>query len=240
VVEAGYPISEVARLPQGELKRLAASAPDEPAPRLAPVLEALERLDLPDVERCMGLQLVALGPRAFASRFAAPVLREIGDRWERGLCSVAVEHAASATVRTLLGAALRSVVPGHHLPAILFTTPPGERHELGVALAAVATVAAGGNAVYLGPDLPIEEIVRAATELEARAVGLGIYALPKRESERAVRALRRALPTAIELWVGGAGSRRLALPPDVQRVDDLEVLERKVSLLGTRPTLASA
>jgi hypothetical protein len=38
----------------------------------------------------------------------------------------------------------------------------------------------------------------------------------------------------VEIWVGGGRSEALALPRGIQRVADLEELERKVTLLQAR------
>jgi hypothetical protein len=83
--------------------------------------------------------------------------------------------------------------------------------------------------------LPIDEIVHAAQLLRARAVAVGVSSLSKREGDRALQALRRALAPHVEVWVGGAGSERLRLPEGVQAIADLDALERKVALLGFRP-----
>ena len=66
------------------------------------------------------------------------------------------------------------------------------------------------------------------------AVGISLFAA-KRERERGVRDLRTALPSEITVWVGGAGSRDLSLPDGVEALEDLDELERKISLLAYRP-----
>ena len=51
-------------------------------------------------------------------------------------------------------------------------TPAGEKHELGALLSAVSGAAEGWNGIFLGPDLPAEEIVSAALRLQAEVVTL--------------------------------------------------------------------
>ncbi len=43
----------------------------------------------------------------------------------------------------------------------VFSTLPRERHERGTLMAAVCAQNAGARVLYLGPDLPISEIVTA-------------------------------------------------------------------------------
>jgi len=235
-VEAGERIGAVARLSDAELEeRLAALS--RPSSRPADeVRRVLERLDLPELERILGLQLAALGPPAFAREVAAPLLREAGQRWERGDGSIAEEHLLSAVTRGLLGAALRAAPRGDAGPRILFTTPEGERHELGVLGAAVSAVGAGAAVTYLGPDLPVEEVVRVAHATDAAAVGLGIAALPAAPARRYLASLRRHLPPGIEMWVGGAGAEEAARGLEGVAALSLAALEGCVARLRRRPS----
>jgi DNA-binding transcriptional MerR regulator len=228
---AGHPIGDVARLSEAELRRRTAGPDEEPRPQLRLILEAIDRLDADETERLLGLQLAALGPRRFVAAVAEPLLREVGDRWEDGRLCVASEHLASAAVRNLLGGTLRRTAQSSKSLPILFTTLPGERHELGVLSCAAIAVELGANAIYLGPDLPTGEVVAAAGATRAGAVAVGASGCsPERQRERAVRQLRRALPRDVALWIGGSGSEGLALPARTERIEGFEDLEQKVLL----------
>ena len=233
-VDAGHPIGQVARLSNKELARRGARTEGLPGLTLEPFLDALKRFDGPEAERLLALQLAALGPEQFAKLVALPLLGQIGDLWHRGRLCVGSEHLASAILRSLLGVALRPSRMFVHTPPILFATPSGERHELGLLAAAVVTAGAGGNALFLGPDLPIQEVVVAARSVEAAAAAVSVTVLPPREAQKALRNLRRELPGEVLLWVGGAGSEGLGLPPGAEHITDLNELERKVALLGAR------
>jgi DNA-binding transcriptional MerR regulator len=234
-VEAGHAIGEAARLDDAELSRRAGTAAEAaPAPPLDPILAAVEALDADAVERLLGTQLAALGPARFVREVAAPVLVEVGERWHAGRLPVACEHLASTTLRTLLGACLRRTSASAQAPPVLFTTPAGERHELGALMAAAAAVGAGGHALFVGGDLPAEEAAFAAETLGAAAVAVGLCRHEGDALTAALGTLRAALPDSVELWVGGAGAAGIALPPGAVRVADLEELERKIALLAER------
>ena len=163
-------------------------------------------------------------------------MQEVGDRWEDGRLCVAGEHLASACVRSLLGGTLRRMARSSQSPPILLTTLPGERHELGILSCAVIAVDLGANAIYLGPDLPAGEVVAAAETTGAGAVAVGTSrCAPVRQRERAVRQLRRALPSEVALWLGGSGSEGLSLPAGAERIEGIEELEQKVLLQGIPP-----
>ena len=234
-VQAGHPIGEVARLAEPELRRRASGTGSEPAPPLAPILGVLERMDASEAERLLGVQLAALGPRRFASAVVVPLLHAVGDEWEHGRLCVAAEHLASAVLRNLLGGALRQRTGALHATPILFTTLRGERHELGALLCAVVAADLGAGAIYLGPDLPVSELVLAAARTRAAAVAVGVgRTSPERQRERELRRLRRELPAEVELWVGGPGSDDVPVDAGVERVAGLEELERKIGLVAER------
>lgn len=233
-VQVGHPIGEVARLPERELRRRTADEA-EPPPPLAPLLAALDRLDSEAAERLLGVQLAALGPRRFASAVVVPLLHAVGEEWERGRLCVASEHLASVVLRNLLGGALRHRTGALHATPILFSTLAGDRHELGALLCAVVAADLGAGAIYLGPDLPVDELVRAAGRTGAAVVAVGVgRTLPERQRVRELRRLRRALAPEVGLWVGGPGSQRLAFPPSVEVLAGLEDLERKIALVAVR------
>jgi methanogenic corrinoid protein MtbC1 len=97
-------------------------------------------------------------------------------------------------------------VPGP-APRLVVATPPGQVHELGALMVAVSAAAAGWAVTYLGPDLPVEELVGAARQTGARAVAVSVVCLPQdREIVAALRDARAGLPEEVALLVGGAAA----------------------------------
>ncbi len=235
---AGHSIGEVAGLDDAELVRrleLSQSMVATPPP-IAPILAAVEALDADDIERLLGAQLSALGPARFVRLVASPLLVEIGDRWHAGRLAIAAEHMTSSILRNLLGACLRLPASAAQAPSVLFTTPSGERHELGTLMAAVTAVDVGGHPVFLGGDLPVSDVVEAVASIGAAAVALGVCHPDSADLFTTVEQLRAEVPSHVELWVGGPGSEALTLPAGAARIADLDDLERKVALLAARGT----
>jgi DNA-binding transcriptional MerR regulator/methylmalonyl-CoA mutase cobalamin-binding subunit len=114
-----------------------------------------------------------LGRRALIDRLIAPLLRGLGERWQQGVLGPAHEHAATAVLRTFLGA-LPTPPDGETVPKLVVTTPAGELHELGALLAASTAASEGWSVLYLGPNLPAEEIAAAAEAVGARAILLSM------------------------------------------------------------------
>ena len=229
-VDAGNRISQVARLELEELKRVSAGAEARPGGRLDEILALLDHFDSAEVRRLLSLQLSALGAARFARDLALPLVREIGDRWANGQMGIACEHLATGVLRSLLGSALAPTATSLFGPRIVFATPAGERHELGLLMAALTALGAGANPIYLGVELPVEDLLSAVDGTDAAALALSIVTISSAEATRVVDALRGGLSAPIHLWLGGAGASELELPPGVEYMATLEDFEQRVLL----------
>ncbi len=229
-VDAGHRIGEVVGLEDEELARRAhpkASAADDP---IRHALAAIARFDAAEAQRLLALQLSALGPTHFATQVAAPLVREVGERWADGTLSIAGEHLASGVLRAMLGSALQPGAAALIGPRIVFATPAGERHELGLQMAALTAMGAGAAPIYLGADLPDAELLLAVERTKAAALALSLVSCDG--AARSLAALRAKLPSEVQLWIGGA--RAASLPPigGVECIPSLEALEARVVRLG--------
>jgi DNA-binding transcriptional MerR regulator len=231
-VDAGQRIGQIAHLELAELKRRAVVAEAPSVGRLDEILSALGHLEGAEAQRKLSLQLSALGPARFAREVALPLLREIGDRWAHGQMGIAPEHLASGVLRSLVGSALQPTATSLLGPRIVFATPTGERHELGLLMAAVTALGAGANPLYLGAELPVEDLLGAVEGSGAAALALSLVSIPAAQAARAVSALRGGLADGVHLWLGGAGASRDELPDGVERIESLEDFEQRVELLG--------
>ena len=234
-VDAGHRIGKVAELDIEELKRRAEAVRDEPDDRLEEVLHAIAALDAPEVQRLISQQVSALGPVRFAREIALPLAREIGDRWSDARISIASEHLATGVLRSVLGSALQPTIHSLQGPRVLFATPAGERHELGLQIAALTALGAGASPIYLGTDMPADSLAEAAVKSGSVAVALSIITLPEPEATAEVASIRGALPDSVSLWLGGANARRLPPIEGAETIDSLDDFERRIILLGYAP-----
>ena len=230
-VDAGHRIGQVAQLDLAELKKRTAIVEARPEGQLEGILEALDRLDDATAQRLLSMQLSALGPARFAREVGGPLLYEIGDRWANGRMGIAPEHLATGLLRSLLGSALQPTTSSLLGPRIVFATPTGERHEIGLLMAALTALGAGGCPLYLGLELPVEDLLGAVERSGAAALALSLVTIPMAQSTRTVSALRGGLSEGVRLWLGGSGARGVELPGDVQYIEGLEALEQQVVLL---------
>jgi DNA-binding transcriptional MerR regulator/methylmalonyl-CoA mutase cobalamin-binding subunit len=239
---SGRSIGQVSELPTAELVRLIrddeaeeARAP-EPAPQRSDLaqqlrleaLEAVEELDGTKLRRLLQRAATALGAERALEEVAAPVLTEVGDRWQAGDMSIAHEHLVSAVIRQVVGALLQSASDDPDRPLALFATPAGERHEFGALMAAVIAATRGWRILYLGADIPAADIARAALRHRPRLVAVSVVSRDLgRQLAGELSELREALPSEATLVVGGRGfARHDSLPHELGavRIDGLAAL----------------
>lgn len=194
---------------------------------LSLILQAIDGLDVLNLERRLAEALLALGSVRFAQELATPLLAEVGRRWADGEMSIAQEHLVSSAMRNLLGALSRSS-RDPQAPALLLATPSGERHEIGLLVVAVLAAERGIRVVLLGGDLPADEITDTARKLTVDGVGLSVTAVDNRmEAARSIAAIEQALPARTQIWLGGSDAHHVAaLVPNrrsilVQGVDSI-------------------
>jgi methanogenic corrinoid protein MtbC1 len=148
-------------------------------------------------------------------------MRQVGDRWHDGTLTIAQEHMISSILRNLLGGMLRLGVTGSQPARILFATPAGELHEFGILAAAMLSVASGFEAMYLGPNLPAQEIVSAAARTAPRVVVLGIKSSQPSTVEM-IQMIAFRLPAHTELWLGGSEVKKLVPSVQADRIFAME------------------
>lgn len=233
-VAAGHRIGDLAALTDDALRALGLPLPAAP-PRSAAVegtLRALADLDAEAAHREVAGQLAALGPRRFIDEYATPLLHAVGDAWEREAFCIASEHLASAMVRSALESALRGLPERAHGPRIVFATLPGERHEIGLLVAALVARGAGARPVYLGVDLPVGQVALAVARSGARVAALSCVQRDAHAALLEIVTLRDALPRDIDVWIGGPVAFEAPLGTSI--FPDLDAFEAGVRALAAR------
>jgi methylmalonyl-CoA mutase cobalamin-binding domain/chain len=217
--EAGRRIGRIARLSSSALRKFieedSAARYQEPAPRSSPdagalraaALADIRALDAPALDATLHRAATLVGVAGFLDQVAAPLLRHVGEEWHAGRLSVAQEHLASHVVQAVITSCMRDLVRTNGAPRIVVATPAGERHAAGAALVGARAAAEGWNVIYLGADLPADEIAGAAIATNARAVALSVvYVADRGLLMRELRALRKGLPADVTLIVGGGAA----------------------------------
>jgi methanogenic corrinoid protein MtbC1 len=198
-LDEGYRISEAASL----LGTLAAAPARSAGEHLKAVLDALDSGPPEQIGLRLDQAFALLSVDEVIESVIRPLLQEVGDRWQQGELSVAGEHLVSEAVRSRLGHLLADAGGGVRGVAVL-ACAPGERHELGLMMAAIALRRDGWKVVYLGADTPLDDALELADRMRARILGISLSARSRAD------ALERELDAAgaadgVSLVLGGAG-----------------------------------
>jgi methanogenic corrinoid protein MtbC1 len=168
-------------------------------------------------------------------RVVTPAMHELGRLWEAGAITVADEHLATALTHRVL-AALR---PPRHFeqgfdapaarPCALMAAVQGERHALGLRMAADLLEGAGYRVAYLGADVPSEAILQAVQAFTPDLVGLSATMPESAQHLEDVAAALGEEHPRLPLLLGGQGSGSPRRDGGTV-VESLELLEERVPL----------
>ncbi len=213
--ERGHAIGRLAKLPAEELERiLGAYQPAEPPPLpssdLADIrrrfLSAINMLDLQQAEQILQRAAATLNARTLVIEFLAPIVEEIGSRWERGDFRVFHEHAATALLRNLIATQLRAYSPGANAHVAVVATPSGEYHEFGALLVSLLIASRGWRAIYLGTSLPAADVTGAVAASAARYLFISISGCRQNDLSGELAAMADGVSRDVKIVLGGAGA----------------------------------
>jgi MerR family transcriptional regulator, light-induced transcriptional regulator len=209
---SGLSAAEAARQALLEPLRPARAATATPSAG-AELRPALERLDDAAAQVAFDRLLADYSVPAVLEGVVLPLLRELGDGWERGEISVAQEHFASNLLRgRLLGLARGWDLGGG--PRAVLACPPNERHDLGLVIFGLALRERGWRITFLGADTPPDTLVDTVRRLEPDALVLAV--VDSGRLEGVAETVARLADSPTKVWVGGAGSGEL---PGVRRLE---------------------
>jgi DNA-binding transcriptional MerR regulator/methylmalonyl-CoA mutase cobalamin-binding subunit len=199
------------------------------------ILDALQRFDLERLEAA--IQQATLGSSAYVSleRVFIPLLRRVGQLWERGQLSVGQEHLLSEMLTGYAREVLRLSQPPGGARSALLACFADEQHVLPLLVVAFHLAQWGYRTTVLGARTPPEEIRQAVEQLRPDVVCLSTICPSERERmEELVREYADACGDVP--WVmGGAGTDGLE-----RLIGDLGGIVAPPDLLSLQPRLSRA
>lgn len=179
--------------------------------------------DLPAVAQPY-LDAVLAGDRLTASRVASaflvsgrsiielyqemiqPALYRVGDLWEHNLISVAVEHMATAISERIMNERYGDIIAAQRIGRrALIASVEKEMHQVGAKMVSDVFEMHGWDAVYLGANTPLDDLVEMARSQPTDLIGLSLsvcFHLPI--MERMIDRIQQDLPR-IPILIGGQG-----------------------------------
>ncbi|MEM9292663.1 MAG: MerR family transcriptional regulator [Acidobacteriota bacterium] len=225
-IQAGRTIGQVAHLDNQELQELIeedqrAREPQRPTlinpaipatvvqaksseEHLQLCFQAIKALDSVDLELRLERACVDLSRFDMLETVVSPMVHQLGESWRHGELRPVHENLTMAVLRGFLHNLSHGRRIDRAAPSAVFSTPLGQRREIGAMLSATVASEIGWRATYLGPDLPAEEIAAAAQQLCSRAVIMGIvYPADDGRMGSELQRLRRQLAQEVEVIASG-------------------------------------
>jgi methanogenic corrinoid protein MtbC1 len=188
------------------------------------LLKSVEAFDANKLTWQLLTDWAVLGPVEFLTGRVAPLIRAVGESWETGRLEVRHEHFLSERVGDLLRTLRLQFEERAAGPLVVVTSLPGESHGLGLQMAALLLAVAGCRILFLGTEVPVEQVARLARDMNARAVAVSVSIATRGKTTTAhLNRLRALLPRRVRVLVGGDGASRPR--PGLEIMQDLGTLE---------------
>ena len=236
LVQSGHSIGGIANLSDTDLRHMAAAFPrpsESSAPAALPdvrkrVLDAIEHLQVSAAEQILSRAALGTEPVEFLKSVVAPILVEVGDRWERGELRIAHEHACSAVTRGLLYSLTRLYPSNESQRKVVVATPAREDHELGAMMVSMLAAMHGWNVLYLGSNLPADEIAYAVRDTGSELLLVSVTNLDDETAASELRAIEDAVPAGVRIIAGGQAAN-VGTDSRIEIQHDLELLAETLS-----------
>jgi methanogenic corrinoid protein MtbC1 len=221
-VAQGHRPSMVVQASEAALKRLL--IPTD-SPRVEALFQAVTAMDTERLRRLLREALDQLGWKPFLQDIITRLLDRVGMAWAEGSIGIQHEHLATEVLEDLLRELRQRFRAVPERGKVMLCTLPGERHRLGLLMAALAYAVQGVNTELLGVDLPVASIAQAARTLKVDRVAVSLSIQSSGETtRRLLMDLQDRLPSGCRLIVGGQGAARTRKIEGVERMVGLEVV----------------
>lgn len=167
-------------------------------------LQAVFDFNSADLEDALIQASLTFSQPVLIEQVVMPLLASIGELWREGTIRIMQEHLSTAVICTFLNNQRQIHRPAPNAPVIVVATPKGQIHEVGALIAALVAATEGWRVLYLGNDLPAEEIAAASLQERARAVALSlVYPAEDPRLHLELEKINNLLPDFTHLIIGG-------------------------------------
>ena len=205
-----------------------------PCPAVVPLLDALVAFDEHEAVRLLDEHRERAGLTSLVGDLVLPVMKQVGQGWERGAVTVAQEHLATQLVRAYLDSLRRP--PVHAGPQVWLACPPRELHDLPLLALGLLLWDQGWQVRFFGANTPLHDLLRSTRVSTPRVV---VISADDPERLRASAVALDLIAAESTLLLGGRAAELVGeslagrvLPPDVVAAAELlreELLEAPVA-----------
>ena len=166
------------------------------------MLSAITRFDEPSMDAAYNEALSLYPVDVVTERLINPLLRQLGERWQKQSGAIAEEHFFGTYMRNKLGARLHHLAMRNARPKLVAACLPGEYHELGLLLFCLAASAYGYGFIILGANTPLAELAHAVARSHSDGVLLS-GSIPDNESVTGSALRKLVAQLEVPVFVGG-------------------------------------
>ena len=178
---AGYKIGNIYNLSVPELKELMSKSVDgnnnvsnSTGFDFSSAIECVKKFDDFGLRKILEEALIEFSKPVFLKDVLIPLIESIGELWHSGDLRISQEHFATSVIAGLLVRLRENETKSDNSRTIIICSPTGQKHELGALAASVIIASYGWNVVYLGADLPAEEIAFSVQKTNASAIAMSV------------------------------------------------------------------
>ena len=201
-------------------------------------IEAIKEYDGKGLEILLLKASTKMSQPHIIENLIVPLIYKVGDLWHDGIIRIANEHLASSVIRYFLMNIIEQNSPAQNAPIIVSATPRGQEHELGALIVGVIASSIGWKVIYLGSNLPVEEIAAAADSLKAKIVSLSfVYPLDDAQLNKDLRNLRMMMSSEVSIIAGGRavnGYKKILEEVQAIIINDSKELSSKLEVLRNK------
>ena len=197
-------------------------------------LKAAMQLDPAGLREALTEGAGSIGVEQTIRDVALPAMREMGSRWQAGVCETDHEHLATEAVRVWIAREAAMAPPPFRPFPLVLACGPKDLHTIGIEAFGVVLARRGWSIRTLGPLTPVDSLVAAVRAAEARAaIVTSQRSVSRRAAVEAIEAAE-ALPGVKAFYAGAAFGPSAARKdvPGTYLGDDIvagaDVLEREL------------
>jgi MerR family transcriptional regulator, light-induced transcriptional regulator len=224
--EQGYKISKIAKMSPDQLKLTVQQVGEHEQTNLShhinSMVTAMIDMDEERFDKAFSTVTLQLNFQDAMLQVVYPFLHKIGILWQTNNISPAHEHFVSNLVRQKLIVAIDGQVVKRKegMPTYLLYLPEGELHEIALLYMNYLVRAYHQQAIYLGQNLPFEDLKRTYDLLKPEIICTVLTIVPEREHvQEYIDRLAATFPAAqIYLYGYQAQHDFLVFPKNIQRL----------------------
>jgi MerR family transcriptional regulator, light-induced transcriptional regulator len=145
------------------------------------LLNAMVEMEAISFEKVIDDYIIELGIEDTVNHLLFPFLQKIGILWMTSHIRVAQEHLVSNIIRQKLIKGIEDINTGsRNENTVVLFLPDGEYHELGLLYVYYLLKIKGTNIIYLGADVPVEELEYVCKIKRPRYLYTHLTSLPSR------------------------------------------------------------